>query len=260
MMTAFTLQILASIGLSFCLFFTIWLTTVKTKDLSLIDGFWGVSFILPFLVNFYFEGFNHGNIIMFSFVLLWSLRLSLFLALRLKTTKGDQRYEGLSRNWQTQNFALNALSFVVLPQFIAHLLMCACFYVYLFSPNAGWSAPFWNLPLAILFLIGFIIESLADHQHKKFKNQPENKNKTYTGGLWRFVKYPNYLGEILIWLSFGLLALPFQYGVFGLISPFIITYALIFKTGIPYLEQKRSTQKSAPHSKRPKYYLIPGLF
>ncbi len=50
---------------------------------------------------------------------------------------------------------------------------------------------------AIVMVIALIIESLADFQKSKAKK--ENPNRFVDKGLYRYVRCPNYLGEILFW-------------------------------------------------------------
>lgn len=251
--------IILSIFLKFLLFIICYGLILKTKKIAHIDSFWALTFLPEFFIAFYWEGFTHGSIILFLMVLAWALRLSYYLGSRTKTIKEDKRYSDFTKQWPKEKF--NGLLFkkIILMQFLASTLMSSCFYIYLFSPSFGWSAPFWNVPMLGLFILGLIIEITADEQMKSFKLNNSNKDVTYTGGIWKYVKYPNYTGEILIWLSFGLLALPFTYGIFGLISPIAIFYFLTFVTGIPYLEKQRAGRKSYPYPRPSKNYL-PFLF
>ncbi|MCO5113979.1 MAG: DUF1295 domain-containing protein [Bdellovibrionaceae bacterium] len=272
-------QILCSIFLAAIYFFVIWFVLLIVKQratqlqagtssptnsptvtaLTLSHGFWFLSFLVPFALDFYLDGMKHANIIMFAMVCLWALRQSLFHFLRLRHVPKDSRYQELTRKWQPQHFKANSLVYVILPQMIAHILLATGFYIYLSSPDTGWSSPAWNVPLAWVFLFGLILQTLADLQLYRFKKDPKNHNLTYTGGVWRWIKYPNYFGEFLIWLSFGLLALPFKYGYIGLLTPIVSLLLLTRWTGIGLLEKKRSTQKSAPHL-RPKYNWIPWIY
>lgn len=252
-------QIVFSIVLSALYFMLVWGVVQITKSLTLSHGLWSLSFLIPFAVDFYSDGVKHANIIMFIMVSIWVLRHSVFHLLRLKHLPQDPRYKELTRNWRPHFFKMNSFIYVILPQWGAHCLLATGFYIYLASPSSGWSAPFWNVPLAWVFLLGLVIQTTADIQLYRFKTKPENTNLTYTGGLWRFLRYPNHLGEFLIWCSFGLLALPFSYGYVALLTPVFCAYLLIQWTGIGALEKKRSTQKSAPH-KRPKYNWIPGIY
>lgn len=248
-----------AVFLKFTLFLICYALILKTKKMAYIDMFWPLSFLPEFFVAFYLKGFSHGNIILFLMTLAWSLRLSIHLGLRAKGFQEDFRYLEFSKHWPKENLNLQIFKKLVMTQFLASVLMSSCFYVYLFSPSFGWSAPFWNVPLLGLFIFGLGFEVIADEQLRNYKIKNSEHNATFTGGLWKYVKYPNYAGEILVWISFGLLALPFSYGFFGLISPIAIFYFLTFVTGIPYLEKHRAQRKSEPYPRPTKNY-IPYIF
>lgn len=251
--------VLSAILLKFVLFLLCYVMILKNKKLVTVDMFWPLSFLPEFFVAFYFKGFTHGNIILFAMVLLWALRLSFYLGLRGRKMREDQRYVEFSKDWPKDKFKSKVFTRIILIQFAVSTLMSSCFYVYLFSPSFGWSAPFWNVPMLGLFLVGLTLQVLADESLRRSKKKTHQTEITYTGSVWRFIKYPNYFGEILMWLSFGLLALPFTYGVLGLISPIVIFYFLTFVTGIPYLERHRASKPGSPNP-RPKYKYIPGVF
>jgi len=48
-----------------------------------------------------------------------------------------------------------------------------------------------------LFLIGSWMNTWAEHQRNLWKQRPENRNHLYTGGLFRYTRHPNYLGDVL---------------------------------------------------------------
>ena len=54
---------------------------------------------------------------------------------------------------------------------------------------------------------GLIIETIADKQKSDFKQQAPGEFCNV--GLYRYVRYPNYLGEIDVWVGFWLMSVPF---------------------------------------------------
>jgi protein-S-isoprenylcysteine O-methyltransferase Ste14 len=50
---------------------------------------------------------------------------------------------------------------------------------------------------AVLFVLGSWMNSYAEHQRHKWKQQPENRCSLYTGGLFRLSRHPNYLGDLI---------------------------------------------------------------
>jgi len=89
-----------------------------------------------------------------------------------------------------------------------------------------------------IFLIGFIIEIVADTQKTKFRTNPKNKDKFINSGLWKFSRHPNYMGEILLWLGISIISLSSLEGLelATLISPFFTYLLLVYVSGIRILE------------------------
>ena len=53
-----------------------------------------------------------------------------------------------------------------------------------------------------MWLVGFVMETLADYQKTQFRLNPANKDMFISTGVWSISRHPNYFGEILLW--FGL--------------------------------------------------------
>ncbi|CAN0055531.1 unnamed protein product, partial [Phaeothamnion confervicola] len=92
------------------------------------------------------------------------------------------------------------------------------------------------------FGIGFAVETVADYQKFVFKNKPENTDRWIDTGLYSVCRYPNYLGEMIVWWSLLGAALPLLRGpaqlALGFASPAFLTSLLLFVSGIPMLEQQ----------------------
>ena len=85
-------------------------------------------------------------------------------------------------------------------------IFCALLYVGQVSPvafflaNKASGAPVnevWTWIGAVLMAVGVILESVADAQKKAAKKV--NKNRFVDTGVYRLVRCPNYLGELVIW-------------------------------------------------------------
>ena len=88
-----------------------------------------------------------------------------------------------------------------------------------------------------LFVGGFVLEVVADFQKWRFKQEGGETNRRIETGVWGVVKYPNYAGEIALWVGvaltattdtedLGALALSFM-------SPAFVACLLVFVSGIP---------------------------
>lgn len=66
------------------------------------------------------------------------------------------------------------------------------------SLSSGQSFPQWPLIIgALSYVIGGCLETISEIQRKKFKSDPKNKGKAYTGGLWKYARHINYTGYAL---------------------------------------------------------------
>ena len=89
-----------------------------------------------------------------------------------------------------------------------------------------------------IYLVGLVIEIIADNQKSKFRSNPENKNKFISSGLWSISRHPNYVGEIVLWLGISIMSFStlsgFQFVT--LISPVFTYVLLVYISGVRILE------------------------
>jgi steroid 5-alpha reductase family enzyme len=89
-----------------------------------------------------------------------------------------------------------------------------------------------------IWILGFIFEAVGDAQLDRFIHDPKNKGKLMTSGLWKYTRHPNYFGEMAMWWGIAMicLMLPSVYWIFVFLSPALITYLLLYVSGVPMLE------------------------
>jgi len=91
-----------------------------------------------------------------------------------------------------------------------------------------------------VWLVGFLIEVVADWQKSKFKADAANSGRFITTGLWSWSRHPNYFGEILLWTGVAVMSLPllggWRWSV--LISPVFVFVLLTKISGIPILKRR----------------------
>lgn len=85
-----------------------------------------------------------------------------------------------------------------------------------------------------------MIEVIADNQKSAFNDNPANRDKFITTGIWSYSRHPNYVGEIVLWLGATVFAVPsLAAGQFiALISPVFVYLLLSRLSGVPLLEAK----------------------
>ena len=90
---------------------------------------------------------------------------------------------------------------------------------------------------SIIWMIGFVFESVSDWQLARFKADQTNAGKVMDRGLWAYSRHPNYFGECLIWWGIFLIALSTPNSWWTVVSPIVITAVLLKMTGIPLTEK-----------------------
>jgi steroid 5-alpha reductase family enzyme len=92
----------------------------------------------------------------------------------------------------------------------------------------------------LVFMLGFLLEIIADRQKSSFRKNPANQGHFIKNGLWAYSKHPNYLGEIILWVGIAICSLPSLSGLqlMTLISPVFTYVLLVYISGIPLLEAK----------------------
>ncbi len=207
---------------------------LKTEKYFDITGTIAYLSIILF-INYEF----HSNNIELSFqsklvstiVLIWALRLGLFLYFRILKFKNDVRFDEAKKSF------FKYLRF----------WMISSLWVFLTTLNATTliinNQKQINITLLttgiILWLVGFIIEFIADYQKFKFKNKESNKNKFIETGIWSYSQHPNYFGEITMWIGISIISLGslFKIQFFTLVSPLFVYLLLTKVSGINLLEE-----------------------
>lgn len=93
---------------------------------------------------------------------------------------------------------------------------------------------------ALVWLVGFGVEVVADAQKSRFRANPANKRRFISTGLWSWSRHPNYFGEIVLWTGIAIIAAPVLQGWqwATLVSPLFVFLLLTRVSGLPMLERK----------------------
>ena len=203
------------------------LQTEKFFDIS--GSITYISVISYCFFNFYDpENLNIGNVILSIIIIIWALRLGSFLFIRIKKAGEDIRFREIKKSptrffmtWTFQGMWVSLCSACALAGIAKGIIINDYFYCGL-----------------AIFLIGFIVEIVADNQKTKFRSNPKNKDKFINSGLWKFSRHPNYMGEILLWLGISIISFSSLEGLelATLISPFFTYLLLVYVSGIRILE------------------------
>ncbi len=198
------------------------------------DAIGSVTFVsLSVLLIFVIQDFY--AFLICSLVAIWSLRLGSFLFKRVKKAGRDTRFIEMKKDFFWFFLTWNLSALWVFLSYVAGIVAVTSKYSYELS--------FTEIIFCIfgffVWLIGFLIEVIADNQKKKFKEDIKNKDQFISHGLWSWSRHPNYFGEIILWLGISIIAFPIFRGwdYIALISPIFVYYLLVNISGIPMLEK-----------------------
>ena len=171
-------------------------------------------------------------------VLVWGVRLGAYLFVRILKIGTDRRFDG--RRETVLDFApFWGLQTVTIWIVLLPLLLIAAI------PNQPAVGVADGVGLG-LWLVGLCIETVADQQKFLFRNNPANNGLWIQHGLWKYSRYPNYFGEILLWWGLWIAATPALSGWMWLsvAGPAFLTFLLLRVSGIPLLEKEQERRYS----------------
>ncbi|WP_022697507.1 DUF1295 domain-containing protein [Euryhalocaulis caribicus] len=217
--------------------FVLWLLSIPLNDVSFIDSFWAIGFIVmagsTYLIA---DGSAARSALLLAVTAVWGLRLGGYLFWRWRKEGADKRYVALL-NKAPGNVHLFSLTKVFGLQAI--LLWVVSLPVQLGQVAAEPAALGWLAWIgAALAAIGIIFESVGDWQLAKFKSDPASQGQVMDKGLWRYTRHPNYFGDACVWWGLFLIAAETTPGLFSVIGPAVLTYLLVKWSGVPLLERK----------------------
>lgn len=199
------------------------------------DMAWGFGFVVLTWSSFLLAGYSVVSLIVNLLITVWGLRLSIHIYQRLRTKPEDSRYLKWRKDWG-KNVIWRSLLQVFLLQGIFLYLIALPIISINFKKSMDLN---WLTFLGILiWLIGFIFETVADKQLKEHVSNPKNKGKLLTNGLWRYSRHPNYFGEVTLWWGIYVIALSVKASWWLIVGPLTITFLILFVSGIPLLEKK----------------------
>jgi steroid 5-alpha reductase family enzyme len=233
--------------------------TIK-KNNGLMDVFYGpgyfvvalTSLILYFMIN---GTVNIRQVIVTCLVFIWATRLGTYVFIRNRGKPEDYRYQAMRKKWKT-NIVLK--SFIRVYIFQGIVIFIVAFPVWFV--NISNNPPVLDLLNLtgvtlwlgmLVWLIGFLFETIGDYTLYKFLQKPENKGEVMDKGVWKLSQHPNYFGEVTQWWGIYIIALAVPFGFISILGPIFITYMIIKVSGIRLLDKRfKGDDKYAEYKRR----------
>lgn len=217
-----------------------WAYQRAAGDSGWIDVFWtfgtgavgAIAALLPFAGE---TGPTTRQTLVAAIVVLWSLRLGSYIALRVAGSQHeDARYRHFRDVWS--GHYQRTLYLFVMPQAAVTALLCVSIQTAAQRPVNGldWR----DIAGAAILLIAIVGEGLADRQLARFKATHKAKGAICDVGLWRWSRHPNYFFEWFGWLAYPVIALDFTSPItlLTVLAPAAMYVVLRYLTGAKPLE------------------------
>jgi steroid 5-alpha reductase family enzyme len=232
----------------------VFILALVKKNNGIVDIAWGLGFILVGTTVFALHGQGRTRQwLALALLWTWGGRLARHILRRNRGREEDFRYAAWRRQWG-RYFVIRSFAQIFMLQGLLLLVVIAPVLLI-----AGQEQPPVN-PLdglgVVVWLTGFLFETIGDRQLAAFISDPANRGKLMTNGLWRYTRHPNYFGEATQWWGMAVIALSAPRGWLGLIGPIVITFLLLFVSGVPLLEKKYRGRPDWEEYKRrtPKFF------
>lgn len=225
-----------SLVLSVVVMSGLWFLSVRRRDASLVDLWWGPGFAAAALLAWLGAGapLDARALLILALVGLWAARLLRTMLGRRAAHPGeDPRYTAIRESW--------GASFWWKSLFIVFLLQALLQWIVALAPMSaatGLGAPIGGLGAlgAVLAVGGLWVETKADAELDAHKRGP-SAGAVCDTGLRAFVRYPNYSGEMAVWWGVWLIAAEGG-AVWTIVSPVLLTLLLVKVSGAPMLEER----------------------
>lgn len=229
-----------ALGALFVLLAVTFAIGVRQHRHVVIDAAWGLGFVVVAAVSF-FSSASHGDtgrrLLLLVLTALWGIRLGSFLAWRMRDGHEDPRYDALLGKAENRN--TYAIKRVYLPQAIVLFLVSMVQQVGMFATGPlTWVA--WVG--VVVWAIGMFFETVGDWQLSRYKARrkasPETTPRILDTGVWAWTRHPNYFGDSAVWCGLFLITASSWPGVLTVLSPVLMTWALVARTGKALTEKR----------------------
>ncbi|MDM0068752.1 DUF1295 domain-containing protein [Variovorax sp. J31P207] len=239
-----SLAALAGLALIAGLAILAWVVSLRQHDASLADRAWpafigGATLVYLALL----PGTGARTWLMTLLVVVWALRLGLYIHRRNRGHGEDRRYRQMRARHQP-HFGFKSLYLVFGLQGVLAWIVTAPL---LAGMAGGRALGGLDVAGAAVAAFGVAFEAIADAQMAHFRSQPTQRSRVMDRGLWHYSRHPNYFGEACVWWGMWLMALSAAgWGAaWTAVSPALMTLLLLRVSGVRLLEQDIAERRPA---------------
>jgi steroid 5-alpha reductase family enzyme len=229
--------ILINLAVLLVLVTALWSVSVRIRDASIVDIFWGLGFIVvAWTTRDQLDAPAPESIVLPLAATLWGLRLAVFLALRNLGHGEDRRYAAM-REQRPDSFNLWSLFAIFWLQGVLCLVISLPLQVGQWATRTTPGFTALEVIGLVVFAFGLTWQTVGDAQLSRFKASTHNRGKVMDRGLWRYSRHPNYFGEAVLWWGLWLVVAALPDTHWTVVGPLLITVLLLKVSGVSLLEK-----------------------
>lgn len=214
----------------------LWIWSIFIKNVSIVDIFWGVGFVIVNAFYVFMSGeLDARKIVILTLVSIWGLRLAIYLAFRNIGKGEDFRYQEFRRNYGPKRYWWFSFFQTFLLQGVLIMIVSLPFLGIHSSVNSGELKLLDYIGITVWF-IGFTFEAGGDYQLSRFKRDLKNKGKVLNTGFWKYTRHPNYFGDSAVWWAYALFSIAAG-SYWQIVGSIIMTLLIIKISGVSLLEK-----------------------
>ena len=213
-----------------------WYFSMRVRNVGYVDVVWaGLMAAAAVMVSCEGVGSDLPRALVAFLGGIWGARLCIHLLKRVMHEPEDGRYQALRATWNG-----SPAKFFVFFQMQAVIVVLFSIPFYAAASLHAGHASVWTGAAIAIWLISVFGEYLSDRQLATFRNDPANKGKLFSGGLWRFTRHPNYFGDFLVWWGLFVIACATGTAWWTIAGPVVMSILLMRVSGVTLLEKTMS--------------------
>ena len=220
----------------------LWIWSVFIKNVSIVDIFWGLGFVLVNVFYALISGeLTTRKMLVLILVSIWGLRLAIYLASRNIGKGEDFRYQEFREYYGPERYWW----FSFFQTFLLQGALIMIVSLPLLGVNASTSSGALNAldyVGILVWSIGFAFEAGGDFQLARFKRNVKNKGKVLNTGFWKYTRHPNYFGDSAVWWAYAIFSISAG-NYWHIIGAIIMTLLIIKVSGVRLLEKTLTESK-----------------
>lgn len=229
----------------------LWAQSVRMKNVSIVDIFWGLSFLVSTVAYTTHQqasrAFHGRKALVLALTSAWASRLSSYLWWRnhmsphgigAHGSHEDFRYQNFRRYWDSRGLSYWWFSLLQVfgLQGVLSLIVSAPLKA---ATTNEQPQHFTSLDLAgfASWVVGYVFEAAGDMELTAFVSDSRNKGKMLQRGLWAYTRHPNYFGNATMWWGIWLISCATKGGWKSFYGPMLMTYLLTDVSGAKLLDK-----------------------